>query len=850
MQQTTFQDTFSEEIWRSTYKDHADADIDATMTRIATAIASVEATPELQATWANKFYDMLTNFKVVVGGRIMANAGTEWAGTTLMNCFVGPRAKFDVDSLDSIMYHLESQAQTLKSEGGWGENFSYLRPRGSFIHGIGVESPGAVKYMELFDKSSEIITSGSGKKSDVKKAKGKIRKGAQMGVLDIWHPDIIEFITAKQQAGRLTKFNVSVNCSDEFMQRLIELQKLDADPEANADAIAEADAWDLFFPDTAHERYKAEWSGDIAAWLAKGYPVKMYNTISVKWLWNLIMESTYNRAEPGVLFLDRANQFNPFAYGETIFATNPCGEQTLSPGNICCLGTLNLTQFVVDGKLDFEAIKAHVKMLVRFLDNVNSYSSAPLPEYIDSMRKKRRVGCGLMGWGSALFMMKVRFGSPEAHAIQQQLMELYATSAYEASIDLAVERGMFELCNPVLHAGGKFIQSLPLSEEYKHKLATTGIRNSSLMSQQPNGSSSIFANVVSGGIEPIFMPEYIRTVIVPSMPDDMASFTPKWYEGEWYETDVFKLAKEGDEQILKGQWQGTIYKVDKNRGLVKEVLCEDYGVRWLKARGEWDANAPWAVTTTQLTVDDHVTDLTGFARWTDSACSKTVNIPYDYQFEDFKDLYIDVYKSGYIKGFTTYRAGTMASVLSAKDEKDAEIGDEEIILDDIKLPDSLPATMKTLRAEGKKWYVTIIENVEQTRPIALFVHTNHAEKNVSTANAVELLMKLARDKKIPEAHVVDIEQKFQGDNNVSKIARAISLNLRHGVMIKSIVHSLAMVDDVYVGSFLFMVRKYLSSFIKDGEKAEGVTCDNCGSSNIQYSEGCFKCQDCGGSKCG
>lgn len=334
---TTFEDSFSEEIWGSTYKDHKDGDINDTLKRVAVAIASVETTDERKNEWADKFYDMLTGFKVVVGGRIMANAGTDWQGTTLMNCFVGPRKKHDVDSLEAIMFHLESQAQTLKSEGGWGENFSYLRPRGAFINGIGVESPGAIKYMELFDKSSEIITSGSGKKSSVKKAKGKIRKGAQMGVLDVWHPDIIEFITAKQQPGRLTKFNVSVNVSDEFMSRVQQINTLEkrvqtyheqkvplsAYPELLHE-IDSLDKWDLIFPDTTFKNYKKEWNGDIVAWKAKGYPVKVYNTVSVKWLWNLIMESTYNRAEPGVLFLDRANFFNPFNYGETIFATNPC----------------------------------------------------------------------------------------------------------------------------------------------------------------------------------------------------------------------------------------------------------------------------------------------------------------------------------------------------------------------------------------------------------------------------------------------------------------------------------------------------------------------------------------------
>jgi ribonucleoside-diphosphate reductase alpha chain len=327
---TTFQDSFSKEVWEVTYKDHNDIDINHTLHRIAKAIASAELTDELRNLWEKRFYELLTNFKGVPGGRILSNAGTEWSGTTLMNCFVGPREKYDIDSLEGIYSHLLSQSQTLKSEGGWGENFSYIRPRGSFINGIGVETPGSVKYMELFDKASEIITSGSGKKSTNKKAKGKIRKGAMMGVIDVWHPDIIEFITAKQQPGRLTKFNVSVNCTDEFMNRITQITNLENQLETDSDnndlkyQIQELDKWDLIFPETTFEKYKAEWNGDINYWLANDYPVRIHNTISAKWLWNLIMESTYNRAEPGVLFLDRANYFNPLNYGETIFATNPC----------------------------------------------------------------------------------------------------------------------------------------------------------------------------------------------------------------------------------------------------------------------------------------------------------------------------------------------------------------------------------------------------------------------------------------------------------------------------------------------------------------------------------------------
>lgn len=857
MEATVFQDPFSQEIWGTTYKDHTDININSNLRRVAKAIASVESNQQLRDYWEYRFYDLLTNFKGVPGGRILSNAGTEWAGTTLMNCFVGPRDKFDIDSIEGIYSHLLSQSQTLKSEGGWGENFSYIRPRGSFINGIGVETPGAVKYMELFDKASEIITAGSGKKSSNKKAKGKIRKGAMMGVLDVWHPDIIEFITAKQSAGRLSKFNISVNCTDEFMERVNKIAKLEAPISKGEEAIdqdpeiAKLDNWDLVFPDTTHPEYKAVWNGDIKLWKSKNLPIKVHNTVSVKWLWNLIMESTYNRAEPGVLFLDRANYFNPLSYGETIFATNPCGEQTLSPGNICCLGSINLSQFVNADRTGFNLadVKKYVGYMVRFLDNVNSYSSAPLPQYRESMEKKRRIGLGVMGWGSALFMLKIRFASEKAAALREELMQLVARTAYETSIDLAVEKGKFEFCQPELHAATPFIQQLQLSDEYMQKLLTTGIRNASLMSQQPNGNTSIVANVVSGGIEPVFMPEYIRTVIVSPAPAEIADVTPKWYEGEWKETSLFKFAKEGDEEILKGVFEGTTYKIDRNRGLTKEVLCEDYGVRDLKARNEWDASADWAVTTTNLTVEDHVSDLEGFARWTDSACSKTCNIPFDYPYEDFKDLYLKVYNTGFIKGFTTYRSGTMTSVLSAKEDSSTSVEEEEIILENVKLPDSAPASMKTLKAEGRKWYLSVIWNETQTRPFALFVHTNHHEKNVTTSDAIEKLVDLAKRKGIPQSHIDEVLHKISASDNASKIARVISLNLRHGVLIKNIVNVLDTMEDVYAGSFLFQIKKYLSSFIKNGEKVAGEQCQDCGSSNVVYEEGCKKCVNCGSSKC-
>lgn len=837
---TQFKDSFSEEVWNSTYKDFNDKTVDDTFRRVAKSIASAETTTEKQIEWENNFYDLLSEFRGVAGGRITANAGTQWKGTTFANCFVGGLPKTDLDSLSGIYKVLNEQAQTLKSEGGWGMDFSWIRPRGSFISGVGVESPGAVKFMELFDKSSDIVTSGSGLTTKNLMGKGKIRKGAQMAVMNCYHPDIVEFITAKQTSNKLSKFNMSVNCNDEFMKKVNAVMKGDESQ----------DSWDLIFPDTTHAAYKKEWDGSFTNWKAKNYPMIVHKTVKVSWLWNLIMESTYNRNEPGVLFLDRAQDMAPFSYGEIILATNPCGEQFLAKSGICCLGTINLTQFVNNRAtgFDLEKLKTYVRYLVRFLDNVNSISDAPLPDYVSSMRDKRRIGCGVMGWGSALIMLKTRFGSDKAEKLLEEIMSTYARTAYETSIDLAVEKGMFKYCVPSKHAEGKFVKSLGLSDEYMDKLRTTGIRNSSLLSQQPNGNSSIFANVVTGGIEPVFMTEYIRTVIVTATPDDISKVTPNVHLGEFFETDMFKFAKEGDEVILRGTApDGTVYKIDKNRGLTKEVLCEDYGVRFLKGKNRYEADADYLVTTTKLLVEDHVRDLKGFARWTDSACSKTCNLPNDYSFENFKNLYLDVYNTGIIKGFTTYRTGTMTSVLSAV--KETPDSDEEIILNNIKLSDSLPASLKTIRAEGRKWYLTTVMNENQTKPVALFVHTNNYEKNVTTTGAVDLLIDLARTKGIPEQHVLDTIAKSGGDSNTTRICRAVSLCLRHGVLIRNIVATLEKVDCL-VGTFVFHIRKYLASFIKDGEKVLNEKCDSCNSESIVYREGCKVCVNCGNSKCG
>ncbi|MCK5020066.1 MAG: adenosylcobalamin-dependent ribonucleoside-diphosphate reductase [Candidatus Peribacteraceae bacterium] len=848
---TEFLDSFSEEVWDTTHRYHTDNTVDDMFMRVAKGIAEAEE-ESVREKWTNIFYDMLCDFKGMAGGRILANAGTDYAGTTLMNCYVGPDSGKDPDSIEGILQRLFYQVKTLKSEGGWGENFSYLRPRGTHIHGIGVDTPGAVRYMELFNVSSAIITDGSGKKPSIKNGKKKIRKGAMMGVLDCWHPDIIEFITVKNTQGKLDKFNNSVNFTDEYMEKLISYYQ--AIEDGDEELAAELDNWDLIFPDTRDELYDTRWNGNINEWRDLNGKINTHNTIKLTTIWDMVMESTYKRNDPGVLFLDRAQYFYPAYYANVIKATNPCGEQTLPPGGVCLLGSINLTQFIrirEDGTVyfDYEAFKAIIPDMVRFLDDINDISKVPLDAYQEFIEQYRRIGLGIAGWGSALYMLKTRFASNEADEIRDNIMAMLARGAYEASIDLAIEKGMFPMCDPIKHAEGAFVKGLGLSEEYMTKLRTTGIRNSSLLSIQPNGNTSIEANMISGGNEPVFSREYIRTAIVNQVPDHLVDKVPRYWEGDYSETDMFKETQEGDDKILRGvDENGIVFKVDTNRGLTKEVECMDYGVRWLKERDEWDPTAEWAIAATELTAEEHLKDLKGFARWIDSAISKTINVPNEYPFDDFKNIYLDAYKSGYIKGVTTYRLGTMMSVLSEKEDESTT--EEEVIFDNVKLPSSCPAEFKVLRAEGKKWYLTITRLPDTERPFALFAHTNSREPTSVTELVVSHLIDLAKAKQIPEEHIERTVKKMGADNNVTKVCRSISLLLRHGVLIKNIVLALDKDEDGYVGTFSFAIKKFLSSYIKDGEKVEDVVCEECGGSNVEYREGCFICIDCGNSKCG
>lgn len=840
LNKTKFIDEFSKEIFDQTYTFFKGETINEAQYRTAKDLAEVEDQYPLskgKEYWLEKFNNVLENFKLVTGGRILSNAGTGLKGTTYINCFVDGFIGTDQDSMIGILDSLKRQALILKSEGGYGFCADTMRPRGAYINGIGNDSPGAVKMLEMWDKQSEVITAGSGKKVSREKGKIKIRKGAQMVTMSIWHPDIEEFITAKQTPGRLTKFNMSVLITDKFME-----------------AVAANKPWNLEFPsiDDNIERYENEWDGNIQKWKDKGYPTVIYKHYqNVNELWDLIMTSTYNRNEPGVLFVDVINRLNNLYYCEHITATNPCGEQILPVGGVCLLGSINLTQYV-DFKSkdwDYKKLEEDIPVAIRLMDNVNDRTYVPLDIQRENLKNKRRIGLGVMGYGSALMMLKVKYGSKDALQLTNKLEKFIANTAYKASALIAKEKGVFPLFDKEQFLAGEFIKVL--DKETIDLISKYGLRNSHLLSIQPTGNTSILANIVSGGLEPIFMPLYVRTSMMPYAPEGMSIPTKIDWSNKTFESEVTKWewTKEGDENLLKTVFNGDVWKYDQSRGLLRETVVKDFAVRFLEERGEWNPKADWAATTTELTIEEHVNTMAVFAKYIDSAMSKTVNIPNEYPYEDFKKLYQAVYETGVIKGATTYRAGTMTEVLGAVDKKnDAPVEGTINKTHAPSRPKEVSCDIHHVSVKGKKWIVIV--GVLGEDPYEVFAFK---EKSIHLPGSIKKgkLVKIKRGFYNLECDngliIEDIAMNFETDEQEA-LTRMISTALRHGADIQFVFEQLNK-SEGDISSFSKAVGRSLKKYLKDGSIAYGKTCDSCGSSNVVYQEGCETCLDCGSGKC-
>ena len=516
-------------------------------------------------------------------------------------------------------------------------------------------------------------------------------------------------------------------------------------------------------------------------------------------------------------------------------------EQPLPVGAVCLLGALNLTQFIKNGDWDYNKLYKIINLAVRMLDNVNDITYVPLEHQRENLKNKRRIGLGITGYGSALMMMQLRYGSEEAIRKTDDLMYFIMNHSYEASALLAKEKGAFPLYEAEKYIIGEHVKKLDtkvlsLIEKY-------GVRNSHLNTIAPTGNTGILANNVSGGLEPVFLPEYKRTSICPNSPEGLKVPTAVDFVNKTTSAPGWEWIMEGDVPMLKTEFDGKVYKIDSTRGLCVENLVEDYAVSYLKNKGLWDPNADWAATTTTLSADEHIKTMRTFAYYIDSAMSKTINLPRDYSYDDFKTIYSKLHSYG-IKGGTTYREGTMTSVLSSADStpsKDNTIKKSTAP----KRPASLKCHVKRVKIKGEVF--DVIVGLMGNDPYEVFVINGGAKTlcDVGTVNKIKSgIYNLITCKGEKFSIVQDVTDSLTEEEEA--ITRLVSTSLRHGADIKFIVEQLQK-PSKSLTSFNKAIARVLKTYIKDGSTS-GSKCPECGGDLI-YQEGCLVCPTCGMSKC-
>jgi ribonucleoside-diphosphate reductase alpha chain len=576
------------DVLREKYLKPGETTVEQLYQRVARALASVEKL-ELRDKYEALF---LANLKAgaIGAGRIMSAAGTD-IQATLINCFVQPVGDciqgVDEEGFPGIYEALREAAETMRRGGGVGYDFSRIRPKGAQVKATASMASGPCSYMNVFDQSCSTVESAGA------------RRGAQMGVLRIDHPDVHEFITAKRTPGRWNNFNVSVGVSDDFIHAV--------QNNAQWELVHKAKPGEVLLMQGARQRDDGQW---------------VYATVPAREMWDTIMKSAYDFAEPGILFLGRINEDNNLHYCEEIAATNPCGEQPLPSYGCCDLGPIILTRFVrhpfgVGGvaAFDFDAFTQAVALQVRALDNVLDVTYWPLPQQRDEAMAKRRIGVGFTGMGNTLAMLCVRYDLPEGRTMAARIAECMRDAAYAASVELAQEKGAFPHFDSIGYlAEGTFASRLP--DSLKASIHQHGIRNSHLLSIAPTGTVSLaFADNASNGIEPPFSWMYKR-------------------------------------------------KKRESDGSTSEYAVEDHAWRlYRELGGDVDALPDYFVSALAMPAEGHIAMMEAVQPFVDTAISKTVNIPADYPYEDFKDLYLQAWRAK-LKGLATYRPNAiLGSVL-------------------------------------------------------------------------------------------------------------------------------------------------------------------------------------------
>ncbi len=659
------------DIWDKKYRlkakngDHVDTDMDASYARVARALADVETTEEKRAEWHEKFHWALRR-GAIPAGRITSNAGAleHKPATSTINCTVSGVVE---DSMDNILNKVHEAGLTLKAGCGIGYEFSTLRPKGAFVAGAGAYTSGPLSFMDIYDKMCFTVSSAGG------------RRGAQMATFDISHPDITDFIKAKREAGRLRQFNLSCLITKEFME-----------------AVKADSEWKLAFPVTEKESIIdglnvnddsqvvwREWSVK-GKYLTKADGVdagkvacRVYKTIKARRLWDVIMSSTYDFAEPGFILIDRVNEMNNNWFCENIRATNPCGEQPLPPYGACLLGSINLTKFVKkpftdEATFDWAEYREVVAIFTRMLDNVVEINGLPLQQQRDEIVRKRRHGMGYLGLGSALTMMKMKYGEDDSLKFTDEVTRMMAEVGWEVGVQLADEKGAapimeekFEVTadmlakRPEMAADGikvgqkiagkvllgkysRYMQQFP--EGLRNQIAAKGVRFTHHSSIAPTGTISLsLANNASNGIEPSFAHHYARNVI--------------------------REGKKSKEKVDVFSYELLAYR-------------ELINPKAMPFSDKEDEKLPdYFLDSSTIMAKAHVDIQAASQKWIDSSISKTINVPTDYDFEDFKSIYLYAYDKG-LKGCTTFRFNPEAFQGVLVTEKDLENTTYKFTLDD------------------------------------------------------------------------------------------------------------------------------------------------------------------------
>ena len=750
-----FSAPIAEQIWDMKYRlktaddEPIDACVEESWRRVAKDLARVEAEPDI---WEEKFYAALEDFKFLPAGRIAAGAGTQ-RKVTLFNCFVMGTVP---DDMGGIFDMLKEAALTMQQGGGIGYDFSTIRPKGALVKGVAADASGPLSFMDVWDSMCRTIMSAGS------------RRGAMMATLRCDHPDIEDFIAAKSDPARLRMFNVSVLVTDPFMA-----------------AVKADDDWDLVFEG------------------------RIYKTLSARKLWDQIMQSTYEFAEPGVIFIDRINQANNLSYCETIAATNPCGEQPLPPYGACLLGSINLARLVEapferGAQLSAAALQDLVATAVRMMDNVVDASNFPLEAQALEARNKRRIGLGVTGLADALLMLGLRYGSEAAARQTEDWLHAIARAAYLASVQLAKEKGAFPLfeADPYLASGA--MQGM--DEDVRAEIATHGIRNALLTSIAPTGTISLYAGNVSSGIEPVFAYAYTRKV----------------------------LQKDGSRSE-------------------EEVV--DYAVQmWRDKFG--DADLPdYFVNAQTLAPKDHVKMQAAAQKWVDSSISKTINCPEDISFEAFKEVYSAAYESG-CKGCTTYRpnavTGSVLSVSgSSETTPETDQGAEVIYMSEpLDRPQALEGQTYKLKWPDSEHaiYLTVNDVVVNghRRPFEVFINSKNMEHFAWTVALTRMISAV-----------------FRRGGDVSFVVEELKavFDPRGGAWIKgkyipSILAAIGGVLETHMVAIGFLEGEGLGlkqdpqAVMPAGASGKGKACSSCGQYDLRMVEGCMTCASCGYSKCG